>query len=66
MTGTPSGARPSSAFQRCGGSDINATDAAFVGKIYPKPGLAAPVVHDVVLASKDDWRETEDVEEVDI
>jgi len=49
-----------------GGSDINATDAAFVGKIYPKPGLAAPVMHDVVLARQDDWPESEDVEEVDI
>jgi hypothetical protein len=42
-----------------GGSDINATDFAFIGRIYPKPGHAVQHEHDV-----EEWDESEDVEEV--
>jgi hypothetical protein len=40
-----------------GGNDINQTDFAFVGRIYPKPGHPAPHVQ------SEEWDETEDVEE---
>ena len=40
-------------------SDINATDFAFIGRIYPKPGHAVQHEHDV-----EEWDESEDVEEV--
>jgi hypothetical protein len=42
-----------------GGVDINATDYAFVGKIYPKSPSATPVG-----AAVEDWAESEDVVEV--
>lgn len=38
-----------------GGVDINATDYAFVGRIYPKPAAAA---------QEDDWPEYEDLEDI--
>ena len=38
-----------------GGTDINQTDYAFAGKIYPKPGHRAAV-------HEEDWAEAEDVE----
>jgi hypothetical protein len=42
-----------------GGTDINATDFAFAGRIYPKPGHS--VAHEVEHA--DEWDESEDVYE---
>jgi Astacin (Peptidase family M12A) len=42
-----------------GGLDINATDFAFIGRIYPKPGHAVQHEHDV-----EEWDASEDVEEV--
>jgi hypothetical protein len=50
-----------------GGKEINATDYAFCGQIYPRPGrvtsdqtnVSAPV-------TSDDWSEAEDVEEVNV
>jgi hypothetical protein len=47
-----------------GGEDINASDYAFVGKIYPKVSQAVPLVHDLVYS--DDWPASEDVVEVDV
>lgn len=41
-----------------GGTDINNTDYAFAGKIYPKPASAAPAGP----TSQDDWPESEDVD----
>jgi hypothetical protein len=41
-----------------GGTDIDATDYAFCGKIYPKPG-SAPVAE---VAQEEYWPESEDVE----
>jgi hypothetical protein len=38
-----------------GGTDINKTDYAFMGKMYPKPGLVATTEEEV-------WPESEDVE----
>lgn len=40
-----------------GGTDINQTDYAFAGKIYPKPGLRARAA-----AREEEWAESEDVE----
>lgn len=40
-----------------GGTDINPTDYSFAGKIYPKPGHAAPTA-----PSEEDWAKSEDVE----
>ena len=40
-----------------GGTDINQTDYAFAGKIYPKPGQAA-----AAAAPEEDWAEAEDIE----
>lgn len=44
-----------------GGSDINASDYAFIGKIYPKvaAGLAMP---ESAAMPSDDWDESEDVD----
>ncbi len=42
-----------------GGKDINATDYAFVGQIYPRPGHA----HAHPLDEAEDWDESEDVYE---
>jgi hypothetical protein len=39
-----------------GGIDINQTDSAFAGQIYPKPG------HDFVPRQEAAWEEAEDVE----
>lgn len=41
-----------------GGRDINATDYAFIGRIYPKPGAA---FQQEPTASEEDWPESEDV-----
>ena len=41
-----------------GGMDINQTDYAFIGRIYPKPG------HAMVAEHEEDWGEAEDVEVV--
>jgi hypothetical protein len=38
-----------------GGTDINQTDYAFAGKLYPKP-------HHAAAAEEEDWAESEDVE----
>ena len=38
-----------------GGTDINPTDYAFVGKIYPRPSHMAP-------EPEEEWAESEDVE----
>lgn len=44
-----------------GGTDINATDYAFAGKIYPRPGHA--MEHPMTAAMGDeDWAESEDIE----
>jgi hypothetical protein len=47
-----------------GGTDINATDYAFAGRIYPRPGAAtaAAPVRGAAGAGGDDWGEEEDVE----
>lgn len=50
-----------------GGLDINATDYAFIGKIYPKVGAAlarseAMAEGGPTAASADEWDESEDVE----
>ena len=42
-----------------GGTDINATDAAFIGRIYPRPSKAQ-----VSADYTDDWSEAEDVTEI--
>ncbi len=39
-----------------GGTDINQTDYAFIGKIYPKAG------HALAPDQEEDWTEAEDVE----
>ena len=46
-----------------GGRDVNTTDYAFCGAIYPKPGRDVGM-EGVVGADEDDWPETEDVEEI--
>lgn len=43
-----------------GGVDINATDYAFIGRIYPKPGAAAAQTD----IDQDDWPAAEDVMEI--
>ncbi len=49
-----------------GGADINATDYAFAGRIYPRPG------HDIISdreykqSQQDEWPDTEDVQEEEI
>lgn len=45
-----------------GGTDINATDYGFAGKIYPKAGHAPLAGHAPVSESADAWSEMEDVE----
>jgi hypothetical protein len=42
-----------------GGTDINATDFAFAGKIYPKNPVAP--AHALAAKSADDWDPSEDV-----
>jgi hypothetical protein len=41
-----------------GGSDINGTDYAFAGKVYPKP------VHSAMPSDVEDWDESDDVQVV--
>lgn len=48
-----------------GGADINATDYAFAGKIYPRPGAAAAPLT-LAKATGDDWPETEDVTDAEV
>lgn len=43
-----------------GGTDINATDSAFAGKIYPKSPVKSPPA--AADAYEEDWPESEDVE----
>jgi hypothetical protein len=43
-----------------GGTDINATDYDFAGKIYPRPGHA-PAAQAAPL-EQEEWAESEDVE----
>jgi hypothetical protein len=45
-----------------GGIDINATDYAFVGQIYPKPRAGLLMDGDGSAALSDEWDESEDVE----
>lgn len=48
-----------------GGMDINATDYAFIGKIYPKIGMALDMVNmesELATESGDVWDESEDVD----
>lgn len=50
-----------------GGTDINATDFTFMGKIYPKVGVdftrsAAEVEDELIAAPADEWDEAEDVD----
>ena len=46
-----------------GGTDINATDYAFVGQIYPKPSASRVIDGDSSAAAlSDEWDESEDVE----
>ena len=49
-----------------GGDDINATDYAFVGRIYPKPGRSLVEDQDEKPKHHEDWPESEDVELVDV
>jgi hypothetical protein len=42
-----------------GGIDINASDFAFAGRIYPKPGHSDEHEHE----QADEWDESEDVRE---
>jgi len=48
-----------------GGTDINATDAAFASRIYPKSGAdvpeQAPMGHGEASADEDDWSDEQDV-----
>lgn len=51
-----------------GGADINATDCAFAGRIYPRPGRSVVMAGDAetfrqeLAMATDDWPEEEDVE----
>jgi len=46
-----------------GGNDINATDYAFIGKIYPKAGAALAMVEgEAAMQLDDEWDESEDVD----
>lgn len=47
-----------------GGTDINSTDYAFNGRLYPKPGTtpAAELVGVAAAAAEGEWSEEEDVE----
>jgi hypothetical protein len=48
-----------------GGLDINPTDYAFIGRIYPKPRTAGKaVVAPTSPSEEDDWSEAEDVYEI--
>ena len=52
-----------------GGIDINATDAAFAARIYPKPGHQETVVSAAECSDSfqaDDWDESEDVAATDL
>jgi hypothetical protein len=49
-----------------GGRDINQTDYAFAGRIYPKPGRDQRVERAQVPARPEDWDASEDVEVVDV
>jgi hypothetical protein len=44
-----------------GGTDVNQTDYAFAGKIYPKPGHAM-AAEARAAGTEEDWAESEDVE----
>ena len=46
-----------------GGTDINATDFAFAGRIYPKPGHSVSGEHEQEHDHAEDWDESEDVYE---
>ena len=48
-----------------GGRDINATDYAFAGQVYPKPGKGMEPSPEAPQGS-DDWPESEDVPEADL
>jgi Astacin (Peptidase family M12A) len=48
-----------------GGRDINATDYAFAGQVYPKPGKGMEPSPEAPHGS-DDWPESEDVPEADV
>lgn len=48
-----------------GGPDINASDYAFIGRIYPRPGREQPSERDSLKTTPeldDDWPESDDVE----
>jgi hypothetical protein len=45
-----------------GGLDINATDFAFAGKIYPKPGHVLKPGHAPMPEQEEEWDESEDVD----
>jgi hypothetical protein len=49
-----------------GGRDINQTDYAFAGKIYPKPGRDQMSRRDQMPAHQEEWDASEDVEVVDM
>lgn len=51
-----------------GGTDINATDYAFAGRVYPRRGAAISdgQTHSMQGSNEDEWLETEDVPEDEI
>lgn len=46
-----------------GGTNINATDCRFAGKIYPRPGRTVLHAEPAEARAEDDWPEEEDVED---
>jgi hypothetical protein len=49
-----------------GGRDINQTDYEFVGRIYPKPGQDLMHEHELIHEHREEWDESEDVQDVQI
>jgi hypothetical protein len=49
-----------------GGSDINQTDYAFAGRLYPKPGRDQRSGREPRPARQEEWDASEDVAVVDV
>ena len=49
-----------------GGMDINQTDFAFAGRIYPKPGRSTMSGSAQRSVYEDEWDESEDVKDVEV